>query len=247
MFFFCIEWTKLGLKCNGPKRARAIFCRILQKFILPKNRLRIRGVLSHHCGEIRKVVYERLPKYSTFRRCNPKVLQYNNSGTTSERSALELAIKRNRMDIWKIMSECVELTDEEKLEQLFTMLTMEGIMEKNKPCTEFKQLLMSPLPVELVTLFMLGIVLATILYTRISDSNLAFFGHPDMKKLFYASVWQKLRKRAHRFCRKVWTQEKILSPNVRYFVAILRFVAIYAVYKADIELCKYTQKLRFLL
>ena len=88
-----------------------------------------------------------------FRRCNPKVLQYNNSGTTSEISALELAIERNRMDIWKIMSERVELTDEEKLEQLFTMLTMEGNMEKNKPCTELKQLLMSPLPVELVTLF----------------------------------------------------------------------------------------------
>ena len=28
--------------------------------------------------------------------------------------------------------------------------------------------------------------------------------------------------------RKVWTQTKILSPNTRYFVAILRFVAIYA-------------------
>jgi len=83
--------------------------------------------------------------------CNPKVLQYNNSGTTSESSALELAIERNRMDIWKIMSERVELTDEEKLEQLFTMLTVEGNMEKNKPCTEFKQLLMSTLPVELVS------------------------------------------------------------------------------------------------
>ena len=167
--------------------------------------LRIRGVPSHHCGKVRKVVYERLPKYSTFRRCNPKVLQYNNSGTTSESSALELAIERNRMDIWKIMSERVELTDEEKLEQLFTMLTMEGNMEKNKPCTEFKQLLMSPLPVELVTLFMLGLVLATILYTRISDSYLAFFGHLDMKKLFYASGWQKLREHAHGICRKVWT------------------------------------------
>ena len=28
--------------------------------------------------------------------------------------------------------------------------------------------------------------------------------------------------------RKVWTQMKILSPNLRYFVAIIRFVAIYA-------------------
>ena len=30
--------------------------------------------------------------------------------------------------------------------------------------------------------------------------------------------------------RKVWTQTKILSPNIRYFVAILRFVAIYAIF-----------------
>ena len=29
---------------------------------------------------------------------------------------------------------------------------------------------------------------------------------------------------------KVWTQTKILSPNIRYFVAILRFVAIYALF-----------------
>ena len=28
--------------------------------------------------------------------------------------------------------------------------------------------------------------------------------------------------------RKVWTWTKILSPNIRYFVGILRFVAIYA-------------------
>ena len=73
------------------------------------------------------------------------------------------------MDIWKIMSECVELTDEEKLEQLFTMLTVEGNMEKNKPCTEFKQLLMSTLPVELVTLFMLCLIITAELYTWISD------------------------------------------------------------------------------
>ena len=151
------------------------------------------------------------------------------------------------MDIWKIMSERVELTDEEKLEQLFTMLTVEGNMEKNKPCTEFKQLLMSTLPVELVTLFMLCLIITAELYTCISDLYVAIFGHPDMKKLFYASGWQKLRERAHGVCRKVWTQTKILGPNICYFDVILRFVAIYAIYKADIELCKYTQKLRLLL
>ena len=30
--------------------------------------------------------------------------------------------------------------------------------------------------------------------------------------------------------RKVWTRTKILSPNIRYFVAILRFVAIYLLF-----------------
>ena len=35
---------------------------------------------------------------------------------------------------------------------------------------------------------------------------------------------------------KVWTRTKILSPSIRYFVAILRFVAIYTFYKAFIEL-----------
>ena len=30
--------------------------------------------------------------------------------------------------------------------------------------------------------------------------------------------------------RKVWTRKKMLSPNIRYFVAILRFVAIYALF-----------------
>ena len=113
------------------------------------------------------------------------------------------------MDIWKIMSERVELTDEEKLEQLFTMLTVEGNMEKNKPCTEFKQLLMSTLPVELVTLFMLCLIITAELYTWISDLYVAIFGHPDMKKLFYASGWQKLRERAQGVCRKFGLRRKL--------------------------------------
>ena len=32
------------------------------------------------------------------------------------------------------------------------------------------------------------------------------------------------------FHRKVWTRTKSFSPNIRYFVAILRFVAIYALF-----------------
>ena len=31
--------------------------------------------------------------------------------------------------------------------------------------------------------------------------------------------------------RKVWTRKKILSPTIHYFVAILRFVAIYAPFR----------------
>ena len=48
--------------------------------------------------------------------------------------------------------------------------------------------------------------------------------------------WQELRERTSGARRKVWTRTKILSPNIRYFVAILRFVTIYAFYKALIEL-----------
>ena len=33
--------------------------------------------------------------------------------------------------------------------------------------------------------------------------------------------------------RKVWTRTKILSPNIRYFVAILRFVTIYPLFKGS--------------
>ena len=48
--------------------------------------------------------------------------------------------------------------------------------------------------------------------------------------------WQKLCEGTKGLCRKVLTRTKILSPNTRYFVAILRFVAINAFYKALIEL-----------
>ena len=48
--------------------------------------------------------------------------------------------------------------------------------------------------------------------------------------------WQKLCVGTKDLRKKVRTQTKILSPNIRYFVAILTFVAIYAFYKAFIEL-----------
>ena len=40
--------------------------------------------------------------------------------------------------------------------------------------------------------------------------------------------WQKLCKGMKGLRQKVWTWTKILSPNICYFVGILRFVAIYA-------------------
>ena len=49
--------------------------------------------------------------------------------------------------------------------------------------------------------------------------------------------------------RKVWTRTKILSPNIRYFDAILRFVAIYALCIAyytelNLKICNCVQKRR---
>ena len=54
--------------------------------------------------------------------------------------------------------------------------------------------------------------------------------------IVYSGLVQDGRSCAKGLRRKVWTRTKILSPNIRYFVAILRFVAIYAFYKAFIEL-----------
>ena len=48
--------------------------------------------------------------------------------------------------------------------------------------------------------------------------------------LYQEAGWQKLCEGTKGLRRKVWTRTKMLSPNKRYFVAILRFVAIYAFY-----------------
>ena len=40
--------------------------------------------------------------------------------------------------------------------------------------------------------------------------------------------WQKLCKGTKGLRQKVWSQTKILSPKIRYFGAMLRFIAIYA-------------------
>ena len=46
----------------------------------------------------------------------------------------------------------------------------------------------------------------------------------------FGAGWHKLCEGTKGLYRKLWTRTKILSPNMRYFVAILRFVAIYALF-----------------
>ena len=46
----------------------------------------------------------------------------------------------------------------------------------------------------------------------------------------HTAEWQKLCEDTKDLCQKVWTRAKILSPNIRYFVATSIFVAIYALF-----------------
>ena len=48
--------------------------------------------------------------------------------------------------------------------------------------------------------------------------------------LFFSSKWCSSRSGWQKL-REVWSQMKIQSPNIRYFVAILRFVAIYPLFE----------------
>ena len=43
--------------------------------------------------------------------------------------------------------------------------------------------------------------------------------------------WRKSREGAKGIRRKVWTRTKNLSPNIHYFIALLRFVAIYVLFR----------------
>ena len=52
--------------------------------------------------------------------------------------------------------------------------------------------------------------------------------------ILWAAGWQKLRGGTGSPRRKVWTQTKILSPNIHHFFAVLRSVAIYAYFEAFI-------------
>ena len=71
-------------------------------------------------------------------------------GAYDDKSPLETAIDNGRLEIWNIMREGLELTDQEKLEQLCRMIVA-GKMEQDEPWKEFKEFL-SSLPLKLVIL-----------------------------------------------------------------------------------------------
>merc|ERR1719397_1646654 len=68
-------------------------------------------------------------------------------------SPLEEAIERGHMEVWSILKEHIEMTDELKLEQLYKMITT-SYRYREEPHTEFKELLAS-MPVESVKPFRL--------------------------------------------------------------------------------------------
>merc|ERR1719209_1183552 len=77
--------------------------------------------------------------------CDPKVPM----AAYDDKSPLETAIDKGQMEIWNIMRDGLELTDQEKLKQLYRMI-MAGKMEPDEPWKEFKEFL-SSLPLELVS------------------------------------------------------------------------------------------------
>ena len=60
---------------------------------------------------------------------------------------LGIAIMLNYMDLWKILMEHIELTDEAKIEQLFYMIS--ETEKRSFPLEEFKELIAS-LPIDKV-------------------------------------------------------------------------------------------------
>ena len=67
-----------------------------------------------------------------------------------DKSPIETAIDNDRMEIWNIMREGLELSETDKLEQLCRMI-VSGKMDQDDPWKEFKELL-ATLPVELVSI-----------------------------------------------------------------------------------------------
>ena len=62
-------------------------------------------------------------------------------------------------------------------------------------------------------------------------TNLSTLTTSTDQKYYQEAVWRKLCEGTNGLRQKVWTQTKILSPHIRYFVAILRFVVIYALFR----------------
>ena len=64
----------------------------------------------------------------------------------------------------------------------------------------------------------------------------------DLIAVYVSSGWQELREGPKGIWQKVHTGTKILSPNICYFVEILGFAAIYALFLGD-----FGQKMCFIL
>ena len=65
-------------------------------------------------------------------------------------SPLEQALEGGNMEVWNLLKEQIEMTDELKLVQLYNMITT-AYRYREEPHTEFKELL-SSMPVETVIL-----------------------------------------------------------------------------------------------
>ena len=85
---------------------------------------------------------EEFSKTKLYFRFDPKI----EMSAYNDNSPLQTAIENDHMEIWKIMQKSVELSEQEKLEQLQAMIEK---MDSNNPYKEFEELL-SSLPVKLV-------------------------------------------------------------------------------------------------
>ena len=83
------------------------------------------------------------------------------------------------MEVWSILKEHIDMTDELKLEQLYKMITTRGYRYREEPHTEFKELLAS-LPVESVIL------------SNVSGSMRNFYCSPNKLKSTHPSFIKKL-------------------------------------------------------
>ena len=70
------------------------------------------------------------------------------------------------------------------------------------------------------------------LFCKCHSSSFSLSGLIKCRKFGFEPGWQKLCKGTKGLRQQVWIQTKRLSPNIRYFVVILRFVTIDMVYVA---------------